>query len=56
MLHVDKFLEQESSNYFSSNLCNNVGNNKMTKLSTYDFSTLYTTIHHHLIKDKLIVT
>ena len=24
------------------------------KLSTYDFSTLYTTLPHHLIKDKLI--
>ena len=23
-------------------------------LSTYDFSTLYTTLSHHLIKDKLI--
>ena len=25
-----------------------------SKLSTYDFSTLYTTLSHHLIKDKLI--
>ena len=25
-----------------------------TSLSTYDFSTLYTTLHHNLIKDKLI--
>ena len=25
-----------------------------TSLSTYDFSTLYTTLPHHLIKDKLI--
>ena len=25
-----------------------------SKLSTYDFSTLYTTLPHHLIKDKLI--
>ena len=25
-----------------------------TKLSTYDFSTLYTTLPHNLIKDKLI--
>ena len=26
----------------------------MTSLSTYDFSTLYTNLPHHLIKDKLI--
>ena len=26
----------------------------MTSLSTYDFSTLYTTLPHSLIKDKLI--
>ena len=25
-----------------------------TSLSTYDFSTLYTTLPHHLIKDKLV--
>ena len=25
-----------------------------SKLSTYDFNTLYTTLPHHLIKDKLI--
>ena len=25
-----------------------------SKLSTYDFSTLYATLPHHLIKDKLI--
>ena len=25
-----------------------------TSLSTYDFSSLYTTLHHNLIKDKLI--
>ena len=27
---------------------------KASKLSTYDFSTLYTTLTHHLINDKLI--
>ena len=27
---------------------------KTSTLSTYDFSTLYTTLPHHLIKDKLI--
>ena len=26
-----------------------------SKLSPYDFSTLYTTLSHHLIKDKLVV-
>ena len=26
----------------------------MTSLSTYDFSTLYTTLHHNLINDKHI--
>ena len=29
-------------------------NFQASKLSTYDFSTLYTTLPHHLIKDKLI--
>ena len=29
-------------------------NLQASKLSTYDFSTLYTTLPHHLIKDKLI--
>ena len=29
-------------------------NFKASKLSTYDFSTLYTTLPNHLIKDKLI--
>ena len=29
-------------------------NFKTSKLSTYDFSTLYTTLPHYLIKDKLI--
>ena len=28
-------------------------NFKASKLSTYDFSTLYTTLPHHLIKNKL---
>ena len=27
---------------------------RATSLSTYDFSTLYTTLPHHLIKEKLI--
>ena len=27
---------------------------KASKLSTYDFSILYTTLPHHLLKDKLI--
>ena len=27
---------------------------RATSLSTYDFSTLYTTLHHNLIKEKLI--
>ena len=29
-------------------------NLQASKLSTHDFSTLYTTLPHHLIKDKLI--
>ena len=37
---------------FSINL--NLKNFKAYKLSTYGFSTLYTTLSHHLIKDKLI--
>ena len=28
---------------------------QVSKLSTYDFSALYTTLPHHLVKDKLIV-
>ena len=32
----------------------NLKNFQASKLSTYDFSTLYTTLPHHLIKDKLI--
>ena len=32
----------------------NLNLRKASKLSTYDFSTLYTTLPHHLIKDKLI--
>ena len=32
----------------------NAGDFNATSLSTYDFSTLYTTYPHNLIKDKLI--
>ena len=39
---------------FSINLNIKKKNFKASKLSTYDFSTLYTTLPHHLIKDKLI--
>ena len=38
---------------FSINL--NLKKFQASKLSTYDFSTLYTTLRHHLIKDKLII-
>ena len=38
-------------NHFSVNQSNKF---QASKLSTYDFSTLYTTLPHHLIKDKLI--
>ena len=37
---------------FSINL--NLITFRLLKLSTYDFSTLYTTLPHHLVKDKLI--
>ena len=41
-IHSVKFLYFKSKNF------------KASKLSTYDFSTLYTTLTHHLINDKLI--
>ena len=53
--------ENTSFNYFWSIKNSNDVLNKfksknfqVSKLSTYDFSTLYTTLSHHLIKDNLI--
>ena len=53
--------ERDGINYFWSIKNSNHVLNKFksknfqaSKLSTYDFSTLYTTLPHHLIKDKLI--
>ena len=53
--------ERDGINYFWSIKNSNDVLNKFksknfqaSKLSTYDFSTLYTTLPHHLIKDKLI--
>ena len=55
------FTERDGINYFGSINNSNYVLNKFksknfqaSKLSTYDFSTLYTTLPHHLIKDKLI--
>ena len=55
------FYERDGINYFWSIKNSNDVLNKFksknvqaSKLSTYDFSTLYTTLPHHLIKDKLI--
>ena len=56
-----KLYERDGINYFWSIKNSNDVLNKFksknfqaSKLSTYDFSTLYTTFTHHLIKDKLI--
>ena len=59
--YYDTVYERDGINYFLSIKNSNIVFNKFksknfkaSKLSTYDFSTLYTTLHHHLIKDKLI--
>ena len=59
--YYDTVYERDGINYFWSIKNSNDGLNKFksktsqaSKLSTYDFSTLYTTLPHHLIKDKLI--
>ena len=59
--YYDTVYERDGINYFWSIKNSNDVLNKFksknfqaSKLSTYDFSTLYTTLHHHLIKDKLI--
>ena len=59
--YYDTAYERDGINYFWSIKNSNDVLNKFksknfqaSKLSTYDFSTLYTTLPHHLIKDKLI--
>ena len=59
--YYDTVYERDGINYFWSIKNSNDVLNKITsknfqasKLSTSDFSTLYTTLPHHLIKDKLI--
>ena len=58
--YYDTVYERDRINYFWSIKNSNVLNKykyktlKASKLSTYDFSTLYTTLPHYLIKDKLI--
>ena len=59
--YSDTLYERDGINYFWSIKNSNDDRNKfksknvqVSKLSTYDFSTLYTTLPHHLIKDKLI--
>ena len=60
--YYDTVYERDGINIFwSINNSNDVLNKfksknyfQASKLSTYDFSTLYTTLPHHLIKDKLI--
>ena len=59
--YYDTVYERDGINYFWSIKNSNDVLNKFksknfqaSKLSTYDFSTLYTTFPHHLIKDKLI--
>ena len=59
--HCEKVYERSGKNLFSS-IKNSgeildklkVRDFNATSLSTYDFSTLYTTLPHNLIKDKLI--
>ena len=58
---VKKVYERSSKNLFWSIKNSGEISDKLkardfnaTSLSTYDFSTLYTTLHHNLIKDKLI--
>ena len=59
--YYDTVYERDGINYFWSIKNSNEVLNKFksknfqaSKLSTYDFSTLYTTLPHHHIKDKLI--
>ena len=59
--YYDTVYERDGINYFWSIKSSNDVLNKFksknfqaSKLSTYDFSTLYTTLPHHLIKDKRI--
>ena len=59
--YYDTVYERHGINYFWSIKNSNDVPNKFksktfqsSKLSSYDFSTLYTTLSHHLIKDKLI--
>ena len=59
--YYDTVYGRDGINYFWSIKNSNDVLNKFksinfqaSKLSTYDFSTLYTTLPHHLIKDKLI--
>ena len=59
--YYDTVNESDGINYFwsiknSNNVLNKYKSKKFqaSKLSTYDFSTLYTTLPRHLIKDKLI--
>ena len=59
--YYDTVYERDGMNYFWSIKNSNEVLNKFksknfqaSKLSTYEYSTLYTTLPHHLIKDKLI--
>ena len=59
--YYDTVYERDGMNHFwSIKNCNDVLNKfksknfQASKLSTYDFSALYTTLPHHLIKDKFI--
>ena len=59
--YYDIVYERDGINYFWSIKNSNEvlykfesKNFQASKLSTYDFSTLHTTLPHHLIKDKLI--
>ena len=61
MSYYDTVYERDGINYFWSIKTSNEVLNKFksknlkaSKLPTYEFSTLYTTLPYHLIKDKLI--
>ena len=61
IMYFEKVYERSGKNLFWSNINSDDVLNKLksrgfraTSLSTYDFSTLYTTLPHNLIKEKLI--
>ena len=55
-LHIaQQFMKEMVNNYFGGEILNKLKSRGFlaSGLSTYDFSTLYTTLPHNLIKEKL---